>query len=321
MHRGVGLVAAVVAVLALAAPAHASELIADRNASRIALDVNAKGEALLTYRREGGLTRRVLAWGAVDARPPTAGVPQVKLRLDYAGGWAKYRGRSTAFRTTYWQRFSSSSCRPYNGPRLVNLVAACKAPDGSYWAVQRWQRLQPNLGFDPWLKRHTDWELHLSHWTGPLPLLELYTHWSYGGSAVGVFARLTHGGVPVHGFDSTPRGVPLDGYGRNVYLDTYDSVYGPGWRRESGVLTHRPTGTLCHSFVPQTIFSHYPGAGGRRPAAPGSKYRATVTGPGVTPVVRAEAPGLGAYDSVAAAQLTRTFDRVMAGDRICTRER
>jgi hypothetical protein len=321
MHRGVGLVAAVTAVLGLAAPAYASELIADRNATGISLQVNAKGEALLTYRRENGLIRRVLAWGAVDARPPTAGLPQVKLRLDYAGGWAKYRGRPAAFRTAYWQRFSGSACRPYDGPRLANLVAACKAPDGSYWAVQRWQRLQPNLGLDPWLKRHTDWELHLSHWTGPLPLLELYTHWSYGGSAVGVFARLTYRGVPVHGFDSTPRGVPLDGYGRNVYFDTYDSVYGPGWRRESGILTHRPTGTVCHSFVSQTIFSHYPGAGGRRPAAPGSRYRATVMGPGVTPVVRAEVPGLRAYDPVAAAQLTHTFDRVMAGDRICARER
>jgi hypothetical protein len=314
MHRWVGLVAAAGAVLALAAPAHASELIADRNATRISLEVNPKGEALLTYRRESGLIRRVLAWGAVDARPPTAGVPQVKLRLDYAGGWAKYR------RPGYWRRFRDA-CRPYDGPRLVNLVAACRASDGSYWAAQRWQRLQPNLGFDPWLKRHTDWELHLSHWTGPLPLLELYTHWSYRGSAVGVFARLTYRGGPVHGFDATPRGVPLDGYGRNVYVDTYDSVYGPGWRRESGILTHRPTGTLCHSFVPQTIYAHYPGAGGRRPAAPGTKYRATAMGPGVTPVVRAEAPGLGTYDPVAAAQLTRTFDRVMAGDRICAGER
>jgi len=312
--RGVGLPTVLAVALTLAASAQASELLADRNATGISLRVNAKGEALLTYRRESGPIRRVLAWGTVNARPPTAGVQQAKLRLDYAGGWAKYR------RPAYWRAFRDA-CRPYDGPRLVNLLAACKAPDGSYWAVQRWQRLQPNLGFDPWLKRHTDWELHLSHWTGPLPVLELYRHWSYGGSAVGVFARLTYLGVPVHGFGATPRGVPLDGYGRNVYIDTYDSVYGPGWRRESGILTHRPTGTLCHSFVPQTIFSHYPGAGGRRPAAPGSKYRATVMGPGVTPVVRTVVPGLGAYDPGAAAELTRTFDRVLAGDRICARER
>ncbi len=313
--------AAVATGLVFAAPASASELIANRNPTAVSLEVNGKGEALITYRRETGQIRRVLAWGAVNARPPTADVPQVELRLDYAGGWGKYRTRSTAFRSTYWRRFTSGACRPYDGPQLVYFVAACKAPDGSYWGLQRWQRLQPLLGFAPWLKRHTDWELHVSHWTGPLPALELYSHWSYGGSAVGVFGRLTFLGQPVHGFGATPTGVPLDGYGRNVYIDTYDSVYGPGWRRESGILTHRPTGTFCHSFVEQTIFRHYPGAGGSRPAAPGSRYRATVMGPGATPVVQAETPGLGAYDRAAGEGLTRTFDSVMSGDRVCAGER
>jgi hypothetical protein len=314
-------IAAVGAAAFLAAPAHASEFIADRNVTEVSLKVNQKGEALITYRRENGLIRRVLAWGAINARTPTPELPQVKMRLDYGGGWAKYRLKPTAFRATYWKRFTSRACRPYDGPPLVYLVTACKAPDGSYWALQQWQRLLPLLGFDPWLKRHTDWELHLSHWRGPLPVLELYSHWSYGGAAVGVFARFTYLGVPVYGFAATTRGIPLDGYGRNVYIDTYDSVYGPGWRRESGILTHRPTGTLCHSFVEQTVFSHYPYAGERRPAAPGSKYRATVVGPGVTPDVQAEAPGLGAYDPSVAAELTKTFDRVMAGDLTCDRER
>jgi hypothetical protein len=313
--------AALAAALVVAGPAGASELIADRNPTGVSLKVNGKGEALITYRRETGQIRRVLAWGAINALPPTTDVPQVKMRLDYAGGWSKYRARSTAFRTSYWKRFTNRACRPYEGPQLVYFVAACKAPDGSYWALQRWQRLRPLLGFEPWLKRHTDWELHISRWTGPLPVLELYSRWSYGGAAVGVFGRLSYLGRPVHGFGATPMGVPLDGYGRNVYIDTYDSVYGPGWWRESGILTHRSTGTFCHSFVPQTIFRHYPGAGGKRPAASGSRYRATVMGPGVTPVVQAETPGRGRYDPVVSAELTRTFDLVMSGDRICAPER
>ena len=35
---------------------------------------------------------------------------------------------------------------PYDGPKLPWMVKACKAPDGSYWALQKWQRMLPNLG-------------------------------------------------------------------------------------------------------------------------------------------------------------------------------
>ena len=46
-----------------------------------------------------------------------------------------------------WPTFRNA-CAPYDGPALVYLVAACKAPDGSYWALQRWQRGLPLLGFN-----------------------------------------------------------------------------------------------------------------------------------------------------------------------------
>ena len=324
MRSSHGTALAVVAALAAglaAGPAGATEIIADRNPTQISLRVNAKGEALVTYKRETGQRRHLLAWGAVNALVPTPDVPQVKLHLDYAGGWSKYRSKPAAFRTSYWRTFKASACRPYDGPRLVYFVAGCKAPDGSYWALQSWQRLQPLLGFDPWLKRHTDWELHISHWTGPLPLIELYKHWSYNHSLQGLFARFTYLDQPVYGFSFTPRGIPLDGYGRNVYIDTFDSVYGAGWKRESGILAHRGTGTLCHSFVPQVIFAHYPGAGGIRPAAPGIKYRATAMGPGATPIVQTEISGLGPFDPLVAAQWDGEFERVMAGDKVCAGER
>jgi hypothetical protein len=310
---------AALAALGLAMSAQASELIADRNPTQINLKVNAKGEALVTYRRETGATRHLLAWGAVNALAPSPDTPQVKMSFDYAGGWSKYKSKPVPFRVNYWKSFKG--CGSYDGPALVYFVAACKAPDGSYWALQSWQRLQPLLGFDPWLKKHTDWELHISHWTGPLPALELFKHWSYNYTWEALFARFTYVGQPVYGLNFTKRGVPLDGYGRNVYIDTYDSVYGKGWKRESGILAHRGTGTLCHSFVPQIVFSDYPTPGATRPSAPGTRYRATAMGPGVTPVIQTEVTGLGAFDALAAAAMDSVFESVMAGDAVCAPER
>ena len=163
-------------------------------------------------------------------------------------------------------RRSRNKCAPYDGPTLPYFVAGCKAPDGSYWAIQSWQRALPLLGFDPWKPQQTAFELHLSHWSGELPKLEVYGHWTYGGAWQGLFGRLTYGGSPVHGFGATGDGNPRDRYGRNVYIDTFNSVYGAGWKRESGILVHRPTGTFCHSFVPQKPFPGLPEPGD----APGS---------------------------------------------------
>jgi hypothetical protein len=300
------------AAAALAAPAYASEPLSDRNVSFLSLKVNRKGEALVTYKRADGRIRRVLAWGALNALAPSPDVPQVRFRYDYSGGWGKYR-------RLVWKRFANA-CRPYDGPQLVYLVAACKAPDGSYWALQAWQRRLPLLGFEPWLPEQSAWELHLSHWTGPLAQLEVSPNWTYGGQWVGLFGRLTYLGQPVHGLATTSTGNPRDRYGRNLYIDTYNSAYGPGWKRESGIVAHRPTGTFCHSFVPQRPFPGYP-SNSTRPAAPGERLRVTVMGPGVSPVVQWEGAGLGRYDARADAQIDAVFDRIMAGDRICARER
>jgi hypothetical protein len=61
-----------------------------------------------------------------------------------------------------------------------------------------------------------------------------------------LFGTFTYGGNAVFGFRSTPAGAPLDTVGRNVYLDTFDSAYGPGWKRESSFLTH--TGTAAFRY-------------------------------------------------------------------------
>jgi hypothetical protein len=310
--------AVLVALCALAGAfvvsARASEQLSDMNLRNVTLKVNTRGEALVAYTRSGGAVRHVLLWGAINAYHSTdPAVQQVRFKRDYGGGWGKYR------QAGYWKTFKNA-CRPYDGPALSYVVAACKAPDGSYWAIQGWQRSLPLLGFDAWKPEQLAVEAHVSHWSGPLPELELYAHWTYGGGVQGVFGRLTYLGQPVHGFGSTNAGNPRDRYGRNVYIDTFNSVYGAGWRRESGILLHTPNGSFCHSFVAQKPFPGYPSQT-TRPPAPGERYRATVMGPGVTPIVEAEVPGLGAPDRTSAAVATGAWDRFMTGDAKCAPER
>ena len=269
------LAATVAAAVVTPAAATASQLV-DRNATGVTLAVNARGEALVTY-RAGGKVKHVLAWGAVNAIPPTRTRPQVALKLDYAGGYGRYR-------TNYWQGFGDV-CLAYDGPALAWKVAACKAQDGSYWALQAWQRMLPNYGLTPTAAQNV-WELRLSHWTGATADLELETNWAYR-RFDHLFGSFKLGGVGVYGFKSTSAGVPLDTFGRNVYLDTFNSSYGAGWKRENSFLTHATGGTFCYG-----LFQH-----GNRPVGKGTKYRATIEGPGVTPDVMWEGEAPGAYDA------------------------
>ena len=298
----------------VATRATASEAITDTNLRNVTLAVNTKGEALLTYIRANGTVRHVLAYGAINANAPVdANVRQVRFKWDYAGGWGKYRNAG------YWKTFRNA-CQPYDGPALPYFVAGCKASDGTYWAIQSWQRLLPLLGFDAWKPGQLAFETHLSHWSGPLPELEAYAHWTYGGQWQGLFGRLTYLGQPVYGFASTRDGNPRDRYGRNIFIDTLNSAYGAGWKRESGVLAHTPTGTFCHSFVPQKPFAGYP-TDAQRPAAPGERYRISVMGPGVMPVVSVEISGLTSAGRQSAGSMDAIWDRVMTGDARCVPER
>ncbi|MBD0348786.1 MAG: hypothetical protein ICV59_06510 [Thermoleophilia bacterium] len=295
-----------------AAPgAGASQPLADRDVKDVSLKVNPSGEALIVYTRENGQRREVLAWGAVDAVHPSPIASQVQFKVDYAGGWRKYRKPvRNGFRDT---------CRPYDGPRLVWLVAACKAGDGSYWALQSWQRIQPMRGFAAFRPAHMRYELHLSHWTGPLGDLQVSPNWTYGGMWQGLFGRLLYRGKPVHGY-RTPSDRRSDFHARYFYIDTYDSVWGQGWKRAAAKVTHNPNGGFCFSFVRDRPPPAYPSSE-FRPPGNGERHRVTVMGPGVTPVVQWEGPGLGAYDRAADAVFDAVFDEWLAGDRACVRER
>lgn len=283
------------AELATAGPATASQLL-DRNATAVTLRVNAKGEALITYRAAGRL-RHVLAWGAVNAIAPNRASSQVAFKLDYSGGHGKYR------RSGYWLD-KSWFCRPYTGPQLAWEVTACQAPDGSFWALQAWQRGLPDLG-EPATAAEAAWELRLSHWTGPLPTLSITVDWAYR-QYHHLFGTFTYHGVGVHGFRATSSGAPLDSFGRNVYLDTFDSSYGKGWKRENSFLTHAPNGSFCYGFYPH----------GSHPVGAGTQYRATIEGPGVAPDVMWQGADPGAYSADAEASANQA-ERAL-GDPNCT---
>ena len=185
--------AALVAAGSVVAPAGATEIVSDRNITNVTLKVNARGYALVQYTTEHGARRNVLFWNAINAVPnPSVGVPQVKFKVDYAGGWGAFR------RANYWKTFRNA-CRRYDGPALFGFVAGCKAPDGSYWALQQWVRLEAMRGFAPFRREHTAVEMHISHWSGPLPVLEVWPNWTYGGGDQGFFGRLTYAGQPVYG--------------------------------------------------------------------------------------------------------------------------
>ena len=294
--RQIGMVLALLAVFAVAARAAQASQLIDRDATHISLESNAKGEAMLTYTADGKV-KHVLAWGAENAIAPTPGRKQVAFKLDYSGGYGKYH------RTSYWASFNGS-CVPYDGPTLAWSVMACKsASDGSYWALQSWQRALPNYGTSPTPEQRA-WELRLSHWTGNLPVLSLTADWSYR-KYEQIFGTYTYDGTGIYGFKSTSSGVPLDSFGRNIYVDTFSSAYGAGWHRENSFLTHKLKGSFCYGFFPH----------GSHPAGNSVRYRATAEGPGVTPDVMWQGTSPGHYNRTADA--TANSDIKELGDPKC----
>jgi hypothetical protein len=284
------------AALALVCAGEArTSTIIDRNATSVSLKVDGNGFAAVSY-RAAGRTRHVLAWGAIN--------DQITFKLDYTGG-------QHAFRRPVWK--SITECSPYDGPALAWLVTACKAPDGSYWALQRWQRLLPSQGYKPFTKLQAAWELHLSHWRGPIPQLDIFLDWVYRGRYHHLFGRYLYNGKGVHGHKTTTTGVPLDPYGRNIYLDSYGSAHGMRWARINAFIAHKPGGTFCYGFFPRA--SSFDST--TRPARHGLRYRATAIGPGVTPDPSWEQAGLGAFDPAHEADMNRLQDELMGGDRLC----
>ena len=284
MRRLLQTSAVLAAAAALAFPAAAAASVkVGVNASSATISADSKGHALVVY-RSGGKLHRVLAWGAVNARPPSGSVPQVTFRLNNSGGKVK----NTCHRVKL---------------QLAWLVFACRAGDGSYWALQSWQRLLPNNGGRPSAAQAAH-ELRLSHWTGPVASLRIGWGWSFH-RAHQMFGRYTYGGQGVFGFH-VRNGVPLDGYGRNIYIDAFNSDIGKGWKRVNSFLAHGPIGAFCYGF-----FKH----GGHTGVGP--QMRATAIGPGVTPDVLWQSHVPGAYNRSADLAADAQMKKLLAGDKLC----
>jgi hypothetical protein len=116
---------------------------------------------------------------------------------------------------------------PTNAVSIPMAVALRVGPNGRFWALQAWRRIKGGQV-----------ELRLSRWRGAPTKLELWTHCCKWRSEI-VRGRATFHGRPIYGFHSTPSGVPLDGLGRNVYIESWRNGR---WQRLMGILTHRPTG-------------------------------------------------------------------------------
>ena len=295
---------AAVALSALPATAGAATLI-DRNPLRgeVTLKVDENGTALLLYRK-GALQKHVLAWGAVDAS-------SLKFSLDFSGGWGSHRANWRKLKNVCTS-LDPASAEAGLGSAAELTIAACTAPDGTKWAVQLWRRMIPNYG-----GTHGKVEIFLSHWTTTTADLPVLGDWSLNGPDASpslhyqhMFGRFSFQGVPVVVGKADPRGKPLDGIGRNIYVDSLNSNYpsSSGWARVNGFLAQRPNGGFCYVFSARVIPDNsvhqiqqpwLNNARNHSGESADNAYRATASGPGVTPVVRTYWTGAVApYDAV-----------------------
>ena len=152
--------------------------------------------------------------------------PQQRFKLDYAGGWGKYH------KSEYWRRFKNV-CRAYSGPALVYGVAACTAPDGTHWALQSWQRVQPLRGVDAFPSRPDGTGSCTSRTgRGQLAELEVSRTGRTAGRCRGCSGDYSIEGKPVYGF-KTAKGVAEATGTRGTCTSTrFNSAYGPGWKRD-----------------------------------------------------------------------------------------
>jgi hypothetical protein len=266
--------------------ADASQLV-DRNVSHARLQVDRHGVALVTYNVTGqrGL-RHVLYWGGVNWT--------LRFRYDRSGGWQSH--------IADWRRFHNV-CRPYTGPRIHATVAACTAPDGSYWALQSWARLKRD-----WGGRSAPSEMNISHWTGAMPRIWVGSNWGWHGRFVASYGQYTFHGRPVRVSRHSPTGVVLDGKGRNVAIDAWASDFGAGWARVNMILAGNPNGQFCYDFSPK---GHGPYSG----RSPSGQYRISAQGPGVAPdiVNQLFAGQTGPYDPIIQAQAAAAIRRLVHG--------
>jgi len=316
MQRKLGSVVAGMLMLAgaLAPAAAASDRLA-LNASHVSLAVSANG------RRRSSRISRAVGCGTHLSRARSTRCRRARAcRRSGSRSIGPAAGRRIATRSGGDEL--ATTARATRGPALASLVAACTAPDGSSWALQAWQPKLPHRGYPPYAAGQTDWSSTSRTGPGRSPTSRCTRTGRSTVRHTTCFGRLLYGGVPVHGFHTVSgSGGPQDRYGRSLYIDTFDSAYGRGWRRETSIVFRNPTGVFCYSFWPTHDVS-LPGHPDR-PAGDGSKYRIEVQGPGVTPNLSVVVQDPGKWDPNDPDRVA--YEREMkarqlqlsAGDRFC----
>ena len=278
-----------------AAGANASQLI-DRNAHDVRLAVDAKGEAMITY-TAGGKLKHVLAWDAVNAIAPTHARAQVAFRLDYAGGWGKSH-------TEAWKTFGATAAAPTTARRSPGRSRRARRRTG------RTGRSRPGSGCCRTTAvlrtaQQAAWELRLSHWTGDAAGAD--DRHRLGLAPVGSPLRDVHLRGPARLRLQVDRGGQPARLVRTQHLRRHASTRrtAPAGSARTASSRTAATGVFCYSFNPH----------GSHPAGKGTKYRATVEGPGVTPDVMWQGDAPGAYDKTLDLQANDTIAQL--GDKQC----
>ena len=295
--------------------AAASVAFGDRNVHDPTLAVSARGIAVVTYTTQDGQERHVLAWGAVNAYPHQTEPPvtQTHFSLDYSGGW-KSHGRAT-----FWQTLHNV-CKPYTGPALPFFVTGCDAPDGSYWALQSWQRNLPVGGFAPWTAAQT---------AGRAPPCPLERAAAGARDLPALDLRRNAAGLL--------RAADLPGPAR---LRVADGLGGRQRHLGAEHLHRRPSTPIsgaAGSTTPRSARIRAAAASASR-SSPRRRRRATrapsrratgsgraiaisAIGPGVTPIVQWQAARLTTHDPQQEQSATQAFDRILGADAHCAAER
>jgi hypothetical protein len=297
-----------------------SELV-DRDATDIRLEANNQ-QCLIRYRKNGE-AKKCLVWGGVNGNANPEVGPPVELQKNYLG-----------------KGFGADTSSRYKGPGPTDglglVVSSVTVPNGSHWVAQKWRRMQPNYGLRPDDPLDRAVELHVSHFSGPLPQLEVWSTWapnlrdSEGGHVLHrLLARHRYKGKPVYGIATNRFGAPLSVYERNMRISVQNGPAdyvryrqgGKVWQRENGIICgHRRSGVCCYGFGVRTHDGRdgtwkdetIPVKAGRRGPATGSLYLCEVEGPGATPITFRWADGLPSYDP----SNPKHVDRVRAGNEL-----
>ena len=190
-------------------------------------------------RSASAASRSTCSCGARSTRPP-----------------ARERRRSSSRSTTraagedaHTTEDFAGTCGRYDGPGDPGHGRrAARRPTGRTGPRRAGSSRCPNLGFTPWTSQLSQQLARGLALDGRLAKLETRLELGLRRPLPEPLRPADVPRQPVYGFGTTQFGAPTDGFGRLIYLDTFNSAYGPGWKRENSFVPHNPTGVFCYGF-------------------------------------------------------------------------